>query len=127
MKGYHLDNGQCVKDCDDHCAEYGYLDAGKKWYSIWAKGCQKVCKCCDPGYYLNSTYQCVLLPANCTEADSSGACTCCVPGYKVYNGACVPIVTIPEDNCAEYGYLDISKKWSAIWGTGCRKVCKCCK
>lgn len=80
--GYHVENGACVQD-DDHCAEYGYLDNSRRWWSSWTKDCQKVCKCCDPNYYLTSDFICVALPAYCTEVDSTGACTDCVSGYHV--------------------------------------------
>lgn len=49
-EGYKLCDGICI--VDDHCAEYGWIDAGKKWYTQFVKGCQKVCKCCEKGYEL---------------------------------------------------------------------------
>ena len=35
---------------DDHCAEYGYVDAKGKWYTKFVAGYKKVCKKCDEGY-----------------------------------------------------------------------------
>ncbi len=109
--GYHIEAGKCVKD-DDHCAEYGYIDSGKKWYSAFVNGCRKVCKCCDAGFYLNCDYKCIKLPSNCKAADEDGDCTSCIAGYHVESGACVKDC----DHCAEY----------STWSKGCKQICKSC-
>ena len=119
-KGYKLDDGVCK--VDDHCEEYGWIDAGKKWSATWVKGCEKVCKCCEKGYYLDCDYKCVKLPENCEKADKYGNCIDCCKGYKLDDGVC-----IVDDHCEEYGWLDAGKKWQKTYVKGCLKVCKCCE
>ena len=119
-KGYKLDDGVCK--VDDHCEVYGWIDAGKKWSDIWVKGCEKVCKCCEKGYYLDCDYKCVKLPDYCEKADKYGKCIECCKGYKLDDGVC-----IVDDHCEEYGWLDAGKKWQKTYVKGCLKVCKCCE
>lgn len=86
-KGYKLIEGVCK--VDDHCEEYGWLDAGKKWQKTYVKGCLKVCKCCEKGFYLDCDNKCQPLPCHCEEAYTDGSCKCCEKGYELCDGKCV--------------------------------------
>lgn len=121
VKGYHVECGKCVADPDDHCAVYGWIDSASKWYTSETKGCQKVCKCCDKGYYLDCNHKCVKLPAHCNEVDSKGKCTKCCDGFILDCGKCVV-----DDHCEVYGWVDAANKWYNSETKGCKKVCKCC-
>lgn len=65
----------------DNCAQYAYLDSQGNLNDNDCAGCKKVCKICDPGYYVNEKYNCRKLPRNCAEADKTGKCTKCEDGY----------------------------------------------
>ncbi len=113
-------NGSCVED-NPHCAEWGWWSNGK-WMDKNSKGCRKVCKRCEDGYYLDSNGQCqVITIENCQYANPDGSCSMCKSGYVIVNGSCV------EDNahCAEWGWWS-NGKWMDKNSKGCRRVCKRC-
>jgi hypothetical protein len=70
-------NIRFLADNPDNCAEYGYLDNNGNINDKDCPGCKKVCKKCDPGYYLNDKYICRRLPKNCIDADKNGICKKC--------------------------------------------------
>ena len=88
--GYHLENGQCVKDIMQ-CDPGYHLENGQ---------CVQDIPQCDPGYHLENG-QCVQdIPQ-------------CDPGYHIQNGDCFPDQVPSDPTCGLAYVMDLINKWQA--------------